>query len=134
MKTPQEQVEALTEEQAQDFCMGILLCRRDETLIVGLIIEKLQEWGVGIQRLSYLKEWWIYGYDFDTSRSPSLPKAFLLTAYKLGKWSLPEPEKPNVEYWRHKEIGRVERVIDDGLMGHWELVDVTPKKTSEGEY
>lgn len=73
-------------------------------VIVGLIIEKLQEWKCGFHLYSGTSTWQIFDKDHaQIARADDVQKTFLFTAQALGHWTPPQKvkEEPKLEYWRY---------------------------------
>lgn len=99
--------------------------------LVGLIIEKLQEWKCGINSPFNDNKWFIYHATFLTCiEDKELQRCFLRTAQALGHYSPPQKvkEEPKPVYWRCKADGSIQCIRDfvPAFPDNWERVRVTP--------
>lgn len=126
MKTP---IDDMTQEEIKDACIEI--CSVPEELfdeyLVGSMIKKLQEWGVGF---TWSSRGWLLGGGCYFKQS--LQVAFVKEAIIQGKWSPPKPKEELVYLRAHD--GQV-MIWPSGYplkdyinVGGWKRVSVTDWK------
>lgn len=124
-------IESMSDQEINDACGEILRCPAVfQPALVGLIIEKLQEWDFHIEWKSRDQNWKFFnGLVKDCFfEDKSIQVAFLKAAIAMGKWTPPQKVKEEpVVYFRHVKTGcLVQGSETPGWGSEWQKVRVEP--------